>query len=133
VRLDAAGKPAGLKLEDEKTTIEPITPEKRALLRKAATGEEFLKAWKWNDWNEFRIRVEGASPRLTSHINGALIAEVDTATMKHPNYDAEAVLKLLGRKGHIAFEVHNNDTRMGEARWGKHAACRWRNIRVREL
>lgn len=132
-KLDTAGKPIGLRLEDEATTIEPITPQKRALFSRAATGEEFLKAWKWGDWNAFRIRVEGASPKLTSHINGLLIGEVDTATMKHPSYDSAAVQKLLGRKGHIAFEVHNNDPRLGDARWGKTAACRWRNIRIKEL
>ena len=132
-RYDAAGKPVGLKVEDESTTIEPITPEKRALLQKAATGEQFLAVWKWGEWNEFRIRVEGDSPKLTCHINGLLISQIDTATMQHPNYNAAAVRQLLGRKGHIAFEVHDNDPRMGEARWGKTAACRWRKVRIREF
>jgi hypothetical protein len=34
--------------------------------------------------------------------------------------------------GHIAF-VHDNDALFGEARWGHSAACRWRNIRLKDL
>lgn len=40
---------------------------------------------------------------------------------------------VLGSRGHIALEVHDNDAMFGEARWGKGAQCRWRNIRIREL
>ena len=39
----------------------------------------------------------------------------------------------MGTRGHIAFEVHDNDLRMGEERWAPNAACRWRNIRLRPL
>lgn len=127
------GRPAGLKLEDEATTLEPITPEKRALLAAGCTGEAFLAAWRWNDWNAFSVKVRGRLPRIDVSINGVEIASLDAATMRHPNYDAEKVAALLGSRGHIAFEVHDNDPRMGEARWGRTAACRWRNVRVRAL
>ena len=50
-----------------------------------------------------------------------------------PNYDADAVLGVLAERGHIALEVHDNDEMFGEARWGKGAQCRWRNIRIEEL
>ncbi len=130
---DAAGNPIGLKIEDPETTIEPLTPDKPALLEQAATGEEFLMAWKWDDWNTFRIRIEGASPKITVHINGLLISVINTATMKHPFYHPEEIQALLGTKGHLAFEIHDNDPGMGEARWAPNAACRWRNLRVREL
>ncbi|CAI6085735.1 3-keto-disaccharide hydrolase [Cohnella sp. JJ-181] len=131
--MDGDGRPTGLRLEDPASSLEPMTPDKPALLDYAATGEQFLSVWKWDDWNEFRIRVEGEIPRITVLINGRKISEVDTAAMGHPAYDAEAVRELLGDKGHIAFEVHDNDPGMGEARWGPNAACRWRRIRVREL
>jgi hypothetical protein len=130
---DEHGNPIGLQLEDPATTIEPMTPDKPALLEHAATGEQFLSVWKWDDWNEFRIRVEGASPRITVHINGLLVSEIDTAALKHPLYNAGEIRELLGTKGHIAFEVHDNDPGMGAARWAPHAACRWRNIRIREI
>ena len=55
------------------------------------------------------------------------------ATLEAPNYAAAAVAALLGRRGHIGFEVHDNDIRFGERRWGRHAACRWRNVRIKEL
>ena len=47
---DPAGRPIGLKLEDPATSLEPITPDKPALLAYAATGETFLAAWKWAEW-----------------------------------------------------------------------------------
>ncbi|BFT70879.1 DUF1080 domain-containing protein [Paenibacillus sp. P36] len=130
---DEQGNPAGLRLEDPSTTIEPLTPDKPALLDYAANGEEFLSIWKWNDWNTFKIRVVGASPRITVHINDMKISEMNTADLKHPFYDAAKVRELLGSKGHIAFEIHDNDPGMGVARWAPNAACRWRNIRIREL
>ena len=40
---------------------------------------------------------------------------------------------VLGERGHIALEVHDNDSMFGEARWGKGAQCRWRNIRIKEV
>jgi len=132
-KYDGQGRPIGLRLEDPSTTIEPMTPDKTALLDYAASGEQFLSIWRWNDWNEFRIRVEGNLPRITVHINGLLMSDIDTAVMTHPWYRPEEVLQLLGPKGHIAFEVHDNDPGMGDARWGANAACRWRNIRIREL
>ena len=131
---DPDGRATGIRIEDPATTIEPITPDKPALLSGAkATGEDFMRAWRWGEWNEFRLRVEGAYPKLQSWINGAPIATLDTGTMNHPRHDPAAVLNMLGPRGHIAFEVHDNDPRMGEARWGRTAACRWRNVRVREL
>ncbi|MFC4810985.1 3-keto-disaccharide hydrolase [Paenibacillus sp. GCM10023250] len=130
---DELGRPAGLRLEDPAASIEPLTPDKPALLDYAASGEAFLSIWKWDDWNTFRIRVEGASPRITVHVNGLKIAEMDTAAVQHPSYDAAAVRGLLGAKGHIAFEIHDNDPGMGAARWAPNAACRWRGIRIREL
>jgi hypothetical protein len=130
---DAGGNATGIRIEDEATTLEPIGAEKPALLSHKATGDDFMAAWKWCEWNEMRLRVEGASPKLKTWINGTPIATLDTATMKHEFYDAAAVRALHGPRGHIALEVHDNDPRMEEARWGRTAACRWRNIRVREL
>lgn len=133
VMRDAAGRPTGLKLEDPATTVEPIADWKRALLAKKASGEDFLKAWKWDDWNVFRVRMVGALPSITVWINEVLIAELDAAAIRHADFSGEAVLKRLGNAGHIAFEVHDNDPGMGKERWAPEAACRWRNIRVRPL
>ncbi|MGO2748952.1 MAG: 3-keto-disaccharide hydrolase [Pseudoclavibacter sp.] len=130
--LDAAGNLVRLKEEDPETTIEPIG-DKTSLLTRSATGAEFLEAWRVGDWNEFRIRVEGRLPRITTWINDVLISEIDLGTLEFENYDAEATAATLGRAGHIALEVHDTDPMMGPDRWGPESACRWRNIRVLEL
>ena len=127
------GRPTGLRLEDPAKSIEPITDAKRALLTRAATGEQFLGAWKWNDWNAFRIIVRGELPTITTEINGTLIAEIDTGRLPAEVFDAEGTLALLGSRGHIGFEVHDNDPGMGPERWAPKAACRWRNIGLRQL
>jgi len=133
VVLDADGNPASLRQDDPETSIEPFRQAKRDLLTEACGIEEFLGAWKFQDWNAFRIRLVGAKPKATVWINGVLIASIDLAAMKFPNYDADAVAGFLGPKGHLAFEVHDNDKMLGEGRWGRTAACRWRNIRIKEL
>ncbi|GAA1917629.1 DUF1080 domain-containing protein [Microbacterium aoyamense] len=132
-RLDAAGNPVGLVEDDPATTAEPITAAKRAMLTRAADASGFLAAWRWGDWNHLRIRCEGTPPTVTTWVNDVLIAEVDSSAIVWPGYDPESVWSLLGERGHIAFEVHDNDPGMGHARWGRGAACRWRNIRIREI
>lgn len=99
----------------------------------AAPFEEFLKAWKPNDWNTIRIRCIGKLPVIETWINGVHIATLDTAKLadRVENYDPEFVAERLGRKGHIAFEVH--DSHDGRERWAPGAVCRWRNIRITEL
>jgi hypothetical protein len=130
---DESGHAVGLREDDPATSVEPFTQAKKEMLTYAATVDQFLTAWRFGDWNEFRIRLVGAKPVATTWINDVEIAEIDMATLVAPNYDADAVAGLLGPEGHIAFEVHDNDSRLGEERWGKHAACRWRNIRLKEL
>lgn len=130
--LDEGGRFLRLVEEDAATTLEPLDG-KADLLEYGASGEEFLAAWRPGDWNAFRIRVQGRLPRITTWINGVLISEIDLATLRAPHYDAEATATALGRRGHIALEVHDTDPMLGEARWGRDAACRWRNLRVREL
>jgi hypothetical protein len=130
-----AGKPVGLKVEDPPTSLAPVTEDKRKPLSYAATSEQFLKAWKFGDWNTFRIRCEGGLPHLTTWINGVKIAELDTDKTAIPNFDKKAVLERLGRKGHISLEVHSNgpNDRLGKDRWAPGAVCRWRYIYIKEL
>ncbi|WP_340318077.1 3-keto-disaccharide hydrolase [Rhizorhabdus argentea] len=130
---DAQGCVIGLVADDPATSTEPVTPEKIARLSHAADVSSFLRVWRWDDWNSFRIRCVGALPVITTWINDLKIAEIDTATLVSPDYDPDAVRALLGDRGHIAFEVHDNDPIFGEARWGVGAKCRWRNIRITDL
>jgi hypothetical protein len=132
-RRDAHGDVVGLQADDPATSTEPVTPDKIGRLAHAADVEDFLRVWRWGDWNELRVRAVGALPVITTWVNGLKIAELNTATLESPGYDPEAVLATLGVRGHLAFEVHDNDAVFGDARWGHGAACRWRNIRIKEL
>jgi hypothetical protein len=133
VITDETGEPTGLIEDDPATSIEPFTPDKRDLLVEAGSASDFLAAWKWGDWNELRISVVGAMPRISTWVNGVPVATMDAATLEFENYDADAALALLGVRGHIALEVHDNDPLVGEKRWASTSACRWRNILIREL
>jgi hypothetical protein len=94
---------------------------------------EFLARWKFGDWNALRIRCVGIKPTIATWLNDVFVAEIDLATIDHPHYDADAVAAALGPARHIALEVHDNDPRMGEGRWGRGARCRWRNITIDQL
>ena len=98
-----------------------------------APVEDFLQAWRPGDWNRFRIRCVGTLPVVTTWINDVKIAEFDAARFEAPGYDPKDFTAKLGREGHIAFEVHDNDPRVGKARWWPGAVCRWRNIRITTL
>jgi hypothetical protein len=133
VACDASGAPVSLMVEDPDTSVEPFTADKRSLLTRAGDAEDFLAGWTFGGWNHLRIRCVGAKPRLTTWVNDLLVAEIDLATLSHPQYDADAVLAVLGPRGHIALEVHDNDPVLGQSRWDNGAACRWRGIRIRDL
>jgi hypothetical protein len=131
--LDADGIAIGIRPDDPKTSTEVVTPEKRARLAYAADVEDFIDVWRWSEWNELRIRcVGGPLPVISTWVNGLKIAELDTATLDAPDYDPGAVARHLGESGRIALEVHDNDEMFGEARWGRGAVCRWRNLRIRQ-
>jgi hypothetical protein len=106
---DDHGQVIGLQPDTPEGSQEPLQPEQLARLSYAANVQDFLKAWAWGEWNEMRIRVVGAMPVITTWVNGVKIAQLDTATMQAPNYDPDAILEMLGTRGHIALEVHDND------------------------
>jgi len=130
---NADGVVIGLAADEPTTSLEPVTREKIERLSYAGTVEDFLGVWKWDDWNEIRIRCVGALPVITTWVNRLKIAEIDTATIDVPDYDPQAVLDYLGPRGHIALEVHDNDAFFRDTRWGPGAVCRWRAIRVKSL
>jgi hypothetical protein len=133
VARDRAGESVGLVEEDPASTAEPVTEAKRSMLSYAASAAEFLRAWRWREWNEMTIRCLGRHPVLTTWVNGVRLYELDAGKLSHPRYDRDEVAGLLGRAGHIALEVHDNDEAMGDARWAPEAVVRWRNIRLRPL
>ena len=75
-------------------------------------------AWRKDDWNELRVRIEGEAPRITVWLNGAKITEFqDTA-----NHAAGGAAD-----GMIGLQVH------GGARWVEGGFHRYRNIAVKRL
>ena len=91
------------------------------------TPEQWVKAWKVNDWNTARVRCVGKYPRITTWLNGQKVCDFDGSTFEHDRYDREKVAKTLGVEGAIAVQVH------GGKSWPKGAKVRWRNVRIKEL
>jgi hypothetical protein len=90
------------------------------------------KVWKIDDWNAFRIRMEGAAPRITEWINGEQMFDV-----QEPVND-----KIAGRTtGHIGLQLHYGtvyEPKIAEGfslwgMWKPQAAYRFRNIAIKEL
>ena len=125
---DDAGRVAGLHRE--------LAPDEEIRnLAWHSAPDRFFQVWRFGQWNTLRIRCVGQYPRITTWVNDAEIAELDAAALLAPGYDREAVARLLGRRGHIALEVHDNpDTLwMGVDRWLPGRVVRYRNIALRPL
>lgn len=93
-----------------------------------ATGEEFVKAWKIDEWNKVKVRCAGKYPKITTWINDLKVVEWDGETFQHPQYDREKIFGSIGAKGSIAVQVHG-----GKSAWASNSKCRWRNIRIKSL
>lgn len=118
---DANGKLTQLAAEPSQNNAEhPMTH--------AITPEDWVKAWKINDWNRIRVVCVGDYPIIKIWINDALVTDFNAATFTHPRYDREETKKVLGREGSIALQVHG-----GANRWATGAKSNWRNIRIRSL
>ena len=125
-KLDENGNAVGL-------TAKEAHEDLRKNLTYGCSPSEFLKAWKFQDWNTFRIKCVGNPlPVISVWINDIKISELNVATIDWKGYDPEKVKRLIGPMGHIGFEVHDNG-KMGWDRWGKGAVCRWKNIFIKEL
>ena len=132
---DEKGNPIGIIAANPQGANVELKKKTRDILSYAANVEDFLKAWKWGQWNTIKVRCEGRVPKFTTWVNGVKIAVLDMNTIEWEHYDKEAVAKMLGRKGHISLEVHNNNfkTGLGKDRWWPGAVVRWKNIYIREL
>jgi hypothetical protein len=80
------------------------------------------KAWKREEWNTIRARIEGDVPHITVWINGEQVTDF-TDTANHAMGGAA--------DGMIAIQMHySNDT---TKRWVPGGFWRWRTIAVKEL
>ena len=114
--------------EDKKLVKLKATEGKKAAdvgLEYTCTPEEWLKAWKVNDWNTAKVSVEGGDyPRVTTWINGLKVCTWDASKSNVKGYDKEKVLQTLSGKGRVAVQVH------GGKGWPTGAKCRWKNISI---
>ncbi len=88
----------------------------------AAATETWRKAWKREEWNTVRARIEGDVPHIQVWINGELVTDF-TDTGNHAKDGAT--------DGMLAIQMHySNDT---TKRWVPGGFWRWRTIAVKEL
>jgi len=85
----------------------------------AGTPSAASQAWKREDWNVIRLRVEGPAPKVSVWINNQLVNEQQDAA----NHAPEGMIE-----GPIALQVHG-----GTERWVPGGFWRWRNIGIKEL
>ena len=85
-------------------------------------NEAWQKAWKREEWNTVRARIEGDVPHITVWINGEQVTDF-TDTANHAKDGAT--------DGMLAIQMHySNDT---TKRWVPGGFWRWRTIAVKEL
>ena len=83
---------------------------------------EWRRAWKVDDWNHIRARIEGEAPHIQVWLNGnQLVDWTDSA-----NHAAGGA-----REGMIALQVHYTNEKT--PRWKSGGYHRYRNIAVKEL
>ncbi len=109
-------------------------PDPRALkwpkgvYEQSCTGDEWIRAWKLNDWNKGRIRCTGKYPQITTWLNDLQVCKWNGETCPLPDYDKEHVFETLGGEGSIGLQIHG-----GKNMWPAGKICRWRNIRIKRL
>jgi hypothetical protein len=85
-------------------------------------NEAWQKAWKREEWNSIRARIEGQAPHVTVWINDQQVTDwTDSA-----NHAANGATDGL-----IAIQMHYSDEKT--PRWVPGGFWRWRNLAVKEL
>jgi hypothetical protein len=97
----------------------------------SARAERLREVWREGEWNSFRLRVEGAVPRISLWVNE--VPMWDTTAVRN---DAIAD----ARNGYIGLQTHWSATYTPvpggsccERSWRPGAAHRYRNLWIREL
>ena len=133
-RYDANGQPVGLGPDDPATQPRTLPrtqarhahPRRHDSTRSSPCGDGATGTSSGSGWSAPSPSSPAGSTTCSSQSwTWPCSSPVTTTPTPSPTFS--------GPRGHIAFEVHDNDTSFGERRWGPHAACRWRNIRIREL
>ena len=88
------------------------------------------KAWKYDEWNSFRLRVEGDAPRIRLAINGVPMWDV---TQDRNDLVAGARDGMIGLQVHWSSATAPPAAPCCEKSWRPGGAHRFRNIAIREL
>ena len=88
----------------------------------AAAAQAWQKAWKREEWNTVRVRIEGVVPHITVWVNGELVTDF-TDTGNHAKDGAT--------DGMLAIQMHYSNATT--PRWVPGGFWRWRTIAVKEL
>ena len=99
-----------------------IYGERLTGVRGGGRVEDWQKAWKREQWNSIRARIEGDVPHITVWINDQLITDF-TDTANHAANGAS--------DGMLAIQMHYTDEKTN--RWVDAGFWRWRVIAVKEL
>ncbi len=99
-----------------------IYGERLTGVRGGRSVEDWQKAWKREQWNSIRARIEGDVPHITVWINEQLITDF-TDTANHAANGAS--------DGMLAIQMHYTDEKTN--RWVDAGFWRWRVIAVKEL
>ncbi|MBN8824150.1 MULTISPECIES: DUF1080 domain-containing protein [unclassified Spirosoma] len=103
----------------------------RMSVSKGAQATNISRVWKAGGWNSFRIRMEGAIPRIRLWVNDELMWDV---TEPKNDFIADATTGMIGLQSHwsavysAAAEAFNM-----AGSWKPGAAHRFRNIAIKEL
>ena len=103
----------------------------RMPVSKGAHAANVASVWKPNDWNAFRIRMEGAIPRISLWINGTFMWEV---TEPVNDFIAGETTGMIGLQAHWSAVYSSAAEAFNMAgSWKPGAAHRFRNIAIKEL
>ena len=121
-RIDPA-KPALIMAEDERTKDWP-----EGVYEETCTQEQWLAAWKPDDWNRLRIRCTGGGlPVIETWVNGLKVCRFDASKTTHPGFDRARALEVVKPAGAIGLQVH------GGKNWKTGDRVFWKDLRIRRL
>jgi hypothetical protein len=100
-------------------------------ISKVAVADKIKEVWKADDWNSFRIRMEGKIPTVTLWVNEQLMWKV---TQPKNDFTAGATSGMIGLQSHwtATYQATEGGFNMPGG-WRPGAAHRYRNIGIKEL
>lgn len=100
----------------------------KGVYESTCTQEQWLKAWKLDDWNRLRIRCTGGKlPVIETWVNDLHVCRFDASKTTHPKFDPDRAVDAVALRGSIGLQVH------GGKNWKAGWRVYWKDIRVRPL